>query len=177
VTSFVQCCKVMTTMTTPDPAVHLRLDGEPSEHKYNHQRTTMPFHLYRVFDRLDQLLYIGITTSMERRAKEHSSMKPWWKTEVAHIDTRVIGPRPIAQAMEAVVIDRERPKYNGLRGRSSTGKTLRAYMAAEGITVEDLMERYEADRATVESWREDLVSPELRAYRAERAAIKAARAA
>lgn len=125
-----------------------------STHRYNHQKTPLPFSIYRAFDAAGDLLYVGISTSPKRRAVEQRSAKLWWRDEVAGLDVQLIGARPIAQAVEAVAIREENPRYNELRAGSwsTVHLTLAQYMQDEGLSKEQLAQRQGVDVATVQKW-------------------------
>jgi len=70
-----------------------------------------PLILYRFYDALDQLLYVGITNNPRARFGQHNSDKPWFKKVVRstmeHFDTRAE-----LEAAEIVAIQSELPIYN-----------------------------------------------------------------
>lgn len=69
--------------------------------------------LYRVFDDLGRLLYVGISTDPLRRLSQHRDGKEWWprvrRVEVQHLDT---DDRVIAECIEREAIRVEKPIYN-----------------------------------------------------------------
>jgi hypothetical protein len=67
--------------------------------------------LYRFYDNLGELLYVGITADFDNRAKEHQSQKTWWP-EVARSRIEHVASRRELLALERLVIIRERPRYN-----------------------------------------------------------------
>lgn len=72
-----------------------------------------PCYLYRLYNRADQLLYVGITNDPQRRLREHSRTKPWWP----QVDLRTVliyqyDCREDACDLEALAIETERPLYN-----------------------------------------------------------------
>lgn len=134
-------------MTAPDVSVHLRRDGKPSAHKYNHQQTPKPFHLYRVFGRNDRLLYIGITTSVKRRMSEHG---PRWG-EPVRVQSELIGSQRLARILEAGFTLSERPRDNGLSG-DTTGRDVWDYLTDEGMTLSEFAHKYRVGAETVANW-------------------------
>lgn len=66
--------------------------------------------LYRIRGAEAALLYVGITSSLERRMQQHAE-KAWWR-EVRAIDTETYGTRAEALAAEAAAIATEGPRYN-----------------------------------------------------------------
>lgn len=134
-------------MTAPDIPVHLRRDGQPSAHEYNHQQTSKPFHLYRVYGRRNRLLYIGITTSVKRRMSEHGRR---WR-EPVRVQSELVGPQRLARILEAAATARERPRDNGLSG-DNTGREVWRYLEDERVTLDEFVERHRIDAETVASW-------------------------
>jgi hypothetical protein len=136
-----------------------------SAHKYNHQKTTNPFHLYRVYDSDRRLLYIGITTSVVRRVYEHRMTKGWWPKD-AIVESQLIGPRVIAQAAEAAAIQDEGPGHNFSQAKwSGAGRALRAHMDQMGLTAEDIAKTANVDASVVQRWlvnRSEVLAAEFR---------------
>lgn len=123
-----------------------------SAHKYNHQKTTNPFYLYRVYSASRTLLYVGISTSVKRRVYEHRMTKGWWPKD-ALVESCLVGPRVIAQAAEAAAIQDEHPRHNFFRSEGSgAGAALRAHMSEKGLTVNDIAKVAAVEDATVERW-------------------------
>lgn len=75
----------------------------------------MTFHLYRLFDAADQLLYIGLTSKRPAdRLSEHRD-KPW-RDDVARMDVRILRVSEAeAKAAEAAAIKAENPRHNRQR--------------------------------------------------------------
>jgi predicted GIY-YIG superfamily endonuclease/antitoxin (DNA-binding transcriptional repressor) of toxin-antitoxin stability system len=70
-----------------------------------------PTALYRCFDAAGGLLYVGITTDIAERCRQHASTSPWWP--LVEQRTREWHPnRPDAERAETTAIETERPKYN-----------------------------------------------------------------
>ena len=67
--------------------------------------------LYRLFDRDDNLLYVGITFMPGNRFRQHKREKRWW-SEVARRETVVFPNRQEAEDAERDAIRAERPIYN-----------------------------------------------------------------
>lgn len=71
-----------------------------------------PVHvLYRMFDKDDRLLYVGLTKNPPGRFKSHSDTKSWWH-EVAQIGIEHFISREELVAAEIVAIKSEKPVYN-----------------------------------------------------------------
>jgi excinuclease UvrABC nuclease subunit len=74
-------------------------------------RTPVATALYRLFDRVGTLLYIGISGSPEQRWMHHSEHKAWW-SEVARIEFEWRASRDEALQLEAESIRTEMPLHN-----------------------------------------------------------------
>lgn len=70
-----------------------------------------PTSVYRYYDRLNMLIYVGITGRGMSRNVEHNKSKPWWqhvtRQEVEHFATR-----DEAHAREVDLIERHTPPFN-----------------------------------------------------------------
>ena len=67
--------------------------------------------VYRLFDELDELLYVGLTNDVMRRWKEHSLRSDWW-SEVVTGSVVAYRGRHEALAVERRAIRTERPRHN-----------------------------------------------------------------
>jgi len=67
--------------------------------------------LYRLWNRSDELLYVGITHRGWRRFDEHASAKAWWP-QVHHVTVAHHRSREDARAAELAAIQSERPLFN-----------------------------------------------------------------
>lgn len=69
--------------------------------------------LYRFYDALDRLLYIGISLNAAQRASQHRQDKQWWgdvvRMEVEHL---AVTSRREAEQLEREAIERESPLHN-----------------------------------------------------------------
>lgn len=70
-------------------------------------------YLYRCFDLDGQLLYVGITDNVDRRKKEHSKDKHWWR-DVSRVTRMAFQTRTEALWAEWAVISTCNPIYNGV---------------------------------------------------------------
>lgn len=68
-------------------------------------------HLYRLFDAVGELLYVGITNNVKRRLQAHAERQPWW-SEVARHTFTSLPDREMLEAAEAIAIRYETPRYN-----------------------------------------------------------------
>lgn len=75
-----------------------------------HQRTA----LYRLFDAVGDLLYVGISGYPTLRFQQHAADKPWW-IEVASHTVEWLDDRPTAETAEIAVILAEEPRFNSRR--------------------------------------------------------------
>lgn len=67
--------------------------------------------LYRFYDVVGQLLYVGITSNIPQRFHAHRHEKDWW-TEVDRIDLRHYETRYELRQAEIKAIKEEHPLYN-----------------------------------------------------------------
>jgi hypothetical protein len=67
--------------------------------------------LYRMYDRAQQLLYVGITFDPRARWRAHGEDKFWW-TDVASIEIKHFRSRVAAERAERRSIQSDRPLYN-----------------------------------------------------------------
>ena len=76
--------------------------------------------LYRWYDVDSNLLYVGITNHLMRRAEQHSDDKPWW-TQVTSSVVEWFPTRQAALTAETNAIHTERPVHNiAQNGRRSS---------------------------------------------------------
>jgi predicted GIY-YIG superfamily endonuclease len=76
-----------------------------------HADNFQPTLLYRLRDRGGALLYIGITTDLKRRLREHAKSKPWWP-DVATVETEAHVGYGVAEQAEWLAIRQEEPRWN-----------------------------------------------------------------
>lgn len=69
-----------------------------------------PAWVYRVFDRNDVLLYVGVSTNPNGRFNQHAQ-KVWWPN-VARIELDLYGDRATAEWVEELVISVLAPTHN-----------------------------------------------------------------
>ena len=67
--------------------------------------------LYRCYDAVGRLLYVGKTDDWTRRQREHASRGPWW-SEAARVEMRLGLDSQEAQRAEREAILYERPIHN-----------------------------------------------------------------
>ena len=72
--------------------------------------------LYRIWDRTDQLLYIGISKSALRRIGQHLTDK-YWANDVDHVTFEKFHTREQAAAAEILAIKAENPLHNVVHNR------------------------------------------------------------
>ena len=70
--------------------------------------------LYRMFDVAGQLLYVGITVSVEARMTSHRGLQPWWPS-VATIRLEHFPDRASVDRAELEAIRTEAPLHNVAR--------------------------------------------------------------
>lgn len=70
-----------------------------------------PQALYRFYDAVDALLYVGITVDPSQRFRAHRDEKPWW-AEVTRIAIEHYPDREAVEQAEREAIAAERPRWN-----------------------------------------------------------------
>lgn len=72
-----------------------------------------PAELYRLYDAAGRLLYIGVSSTVERRLRTHSyrGQNAWWG-QVDHCSLEWFAEGHQALAAEVLAIRSERPVYN-----------------------------------------------------------------
>lgn len=71
--------------------------------------------LYRLFDRREALLYVGISNNPRARWKTHAATQNWWP-EVATREIEWFATRAEAERAESVAISAEGPRWNTAPG-------------------------------------------------------------
>ncbi len=76
----------------------------------------LPSHhaLYRFFSSAEVLLYVGSTSDLTRRVKDHAEHQDWWP-EVATATVEFFQARNALEAAEEAAIERESPRFNKAR--------------------------------------------------------------
>lgn len=82
------------------------------------ERGAAPTALYRLYNREDRLVYVGVTYQLEKRLYQHARDKPWWP-EVARQEVDWHEHRRLALAEETRLIELYDPPYNGAHARKS----------------------------------------------------------
>ena len=67
--------------------------------------------VYRAYNKMGTLIYVGITCDVGRRMSQHKAQKPWWG-KVQKITIRKYDTRQEAERIERQSILRYKPKYN-----------------------------------------------------------------
>lgn len=74
--------------------------------------------LYRMYDSVGALLYVGATTNPESRFRTHAGTQPWWD-EVTDIKVQRFDTWEELAEAEVSAIETEKPKYNLLHSKPS----------------------------------------------------------
>lgn len=74
--------------------------------------TNGPTHVYWLFDRDDQFVYIGVAFDLDARFKIHSTESGRWWYQVERFEATLYPTRREALAVERVEIGRHRPPHN-----------------------------------------------------------------
>lgn len=102
--------------------------------------------LYRFYNAAGELLYIGLTTRLPQRFRDHRQSKEWW-SQVARIELQHYETHGELVAAEVNAIRQEHPRHNvanttnGRRRREPPTVPLWAVRQVTGITVEELQTR------------------------------------
>lgn len=67
--------------------------------------------VYRLYDLDGVLLYVGVTSQLQRRLMTHKNKFEWWN-EVVRVGLDHFQDRNNALAFESKIIKEEKPKYN-----------------------------------------------------------------
>lgn len=78
-----------------------------------------PHALYRFYDEVGVLLYVGITADPGARFKQHRGDKAWW-TQVVNIRIEKFPTRAAVLAAERTAIREERPLWNVVHNEAAT---------------------------------------------------------
>jgi hypothetical protein len=83
------------------------------------------FALYRHFDAQGALLYVGVTSNIVARSKQHSKRSHWWHS-VARTTTTLCETRTQAYALERATILEEGPRFNVVYGGDAATRKAKA---------------------------------------------------
>ena len=67
--------------------------------------------LYRCYNRIQLLLYVGMTGTPEKRLSDHQRYSQWWEF-VDHITLQTVPTRARLQEAESAAIELEKPTFN-----------------------------------------------------------------
>ncbi|MCX4606965.1 GIY-YIG nuclease family protein [Streptomyces mirabilis] len=70
--------------------------------------------VYRIYDGVDRLLYVGITHDVVMRFREHKVDKGWWRARAHRYEVQWFASREIAAAEEREAIKAEHPEFNSV---------------------------------------------------------------
>lgn len=93
----------------PSPACRSCHDDRVGEGRS--RLSTTPTCLYRLYDVFGNLLYLGISSNLKRRWKEHRTSS-WWWPQVIDRQEEWFDDRPTAHAAERVAVRTELPLHN-----------------------------------------------------------------
>jgi predicted GIY-YIG superfamily endonuclease len=71
----------------------------------------IPTYLYKLYDKDNNLLYVGITTNYKIRFRIHSKKQFWWN-KVSRRWIKKYSSRTLALKVEKRIIAHQKPKYN-----------------------------------------------------------------
>ena len=110
--------------------------------------------VYRLYDKANELLYVGISSRFGVRWLEHAGSKPWWP-EVDHVTLQLYDTREEALSIETDAIERERPLYNVVHAPG--GPRRHVAVATPGPTTEGAA-RIRAARDEYDYWYHELIA-------------------
>lgn len=99
--------------------------------------------LYRFYDSEDQLLYVGITHSLDRRTASHRARSAFWDL-VAVMAVERFPDRLEAEAAERIAIRDEDPIFNSARYAPIGGRDWSPWVSACNVCNGPVVERLEA---------------------------------
>lgn len=115
--------------------------------------------LYRLFDRNDQLIYVGISNNPRARWEDHGSDKVWWGDVVTR-EIEWFGTRKDAEAAERREISARSPKWNVAPGMPDPSLTVPRQRPSKGWmppgSLVELFARYEQVQESVGKLRDEL---------------------
>lgn len=85
--------------------------------------------LYRHFDADGRLLYVGLTSSLDRRGREHRASADWWH-QVKTTRAEMCLSKEHARDLERVAIRHEKPLYNKSNSKAPTPHNLQSAYSA-----------------------------------------------
>ena len=95
--------------------------------------------IYRMYNRMGDLLYIGKSVRIDERIHDHANNKEWWK-EISNITLEHVDPENLDE-LEILYIQRENPLYNKIRYTNDLGSLLQVVSrfidARKALRVED----------------------------------------
>lgn len=81
----------------------------------------MSYRLYRHYSAENELLYIGVSSRIPQRNREHEKLSPWWY-EIARIEIEPFPDRKSLLEAERLAIQAEQPRFNIQHNKVSVNK-------------------------------------------------------
>lgn len=78
--------------------------------------------LYRLYDKDQDLLYVGISNNPQKRWTNHASLKTWWNL-VVHKEVQWFTSREAAEKQEREAVERERPRFDATHRSGGNWRT------------------------------------------------------
>lgn len=100
--------------------------------------------IYRLHDRDERLLYVGIAKNLKQRWQGHELTQRWWHLVVKR-DVTWLDSREEALAAEAAAVENEAPLYNAIRLANGSYEHLQYDDSAEVQVAVESMRRELAD--------------------------------
>lgn len=96
--------------------------------------------LYRLYSEDGVLLYVGITSNLERRFAQHAADKDWWP-KVARREVEWYGSRRSAECAEEAAIKARIPRHNRLHSPEPPTIKITVELTAVQIRGLDILRR------------------------------------
>lgn len=75
------------------------------------RRKPGPYHVYRVFDRTGDLIYVGCSNNLFTRLAQHEELS-WWAPQAFKVKSRIYPSYDVGLKAERLAIQTEHPRWN-----------------------------------------------------------------
>lgn len=88
-------------------------------------KTNVRTAVYRLYNSMGRLLYVGIAWNTRKRFAQHGKTQPWWKeVDMSQTEITWYGTRKLAKQQETVAIKTEFPLYNKAENKYRNRETV-----------------------------------------------------
>ncbi len=139
-------------------------------------KSTTGYTVYRLYDAERNLLYVGCTSSLERRLRNHSNLRAWWP-DVADVETETFANAGEAADYELQQAQELRPRHNSRRmpyippSAVKIGQRLRELRRRKFLTQVELAEKAGVSQRAITQIERDKVEPHITTMRKLAAAL------